>query len=160
MRYLLPIILFFFSQNLFAADISYVDTLNKGDPIWISEDGVTWHEGEFIRYNILPECPEVTPTIQDKDGNDFKTMNCSESPKYRHSVWYQDSFDGVTNYLTGRDPNRAPVSRAEIFGLQDRIKNILYADDLGSALGSIKALYEDRNRLIEVHETVRQQLKE
>ncbi len=158
MKKLISMIFLLCSMSLNAADIKFVDTLNTGDPVFLSNDGQNWIQGTFIYFNQLPDCPAETQL--DKDGLDYKIYNCDDSAKLSQTVWYNGNIDGVVNHISGRDPARQPVSNQEIYGLLKRFDNILYSNDLGSALGTIKSLYEDRNRLIEVNEVLREKLKQ
>lgn len=153
------LVLMLFAFPALAVEITNVETLQKGDPVWVSKDRTTWQEAKLFQQIELPNCGADFTT--QKDGGARYIYLCATEYDTRMQVWISGEVgtSDTINYVTGRDPARKPVTSAEMFGLQDRIKNILFAEDLGSALGTIQALYLDRNRLIEVHEAVREKLK-
>jgi hypothetical protein len=148
----------FSSFIAYSAEIEYIETLVEGDLLYLSENGTDWHEGVFLNYSHHPDCPKNITL--DKDGSEFVMFDCPEDYGFKINVHYNsNNFEGVVNYISGRNPNRPPVSDDEIRGLLTRLDNILYAKDLGASSRSVASALEDRNRLIEVLEMLRSKLK-
>lgn len=143
---MLSLMLIMLPASAFCAELTAVKYLQKGDPLWYSEDGQTWQQGEFVFFITSPDC-ETVETRQDTDDYEQLIFSCNDDGSLIDSVQYylNDSYEGFTiNYVTGIKPGTPPPSKAELYGLLTRVENLINTNSIPSFFSTAGGLINDR----------------
>ena len=149
------------STMAMSAELTHLKYLHEGDPIWYSNDGEAWQQGEFVYFVSSPKC-EATETRQDATNNQQVIYSCDENAGVVETVRYQHStdYDGfIINYVTGVDPSLPPPTKAELYGLLTRVENLINTNSIPSFFTTAKGLIDDRIDMQRRVELLRENLK-